>query len=284
MLGPTRSVRSRLAAFGAILLALAACGGPSEGIYKVGKPYQVAGRWYHPTFDPGYDRTGTASWYGAAFQGRATANGEVFDRHELSAAHPTLPLPSIVKVTNLANGRSMELRVNDRGPFVGNRIIDLSQAAARELGYERRGTTPVRVQFVRLADDARGPRPEPVARREVATAAPPRPTAAAPPAQRAVAPPQPTAVASAAPPARCDGRFIQVGAYLEPERAHQAAFRLIGLSWPVTLEQDQTDRLTRIRVGPIDDQNDVLATLRWLKREGHGAAYLVGGDGPPARC
>jgi rare lipoprotein A len=283
-MGPTRSRRSRLLVGGAILLALAACGSPTEGVYKVGKPYQVAGRWYHPTYDPDYDETGTASWYGSQFHGRPTANGEVFDRDELSAAHPTLPLPSIVKVTNLANGRSMVLRVNDRGPFVDDRIIDLSQAAARELGYERKGTTPVRVQFIRLASDARGPRPVPVARREVAPASISRPTAAAPPERRTVAPPQPAAVAIVAPSARCEGRFIQVGAYREPERAHQAAFRLLGLSWPVTLEQDQTDRLTRIRVGPIDDRDDVLAALRWLKREGHARAYLVGPGGPPVRC
>ncbi|MGH6912874.1 MAG: septal ring lytic transglycosylase RlpA family protein, partial [Geminicoccales bacterium] len=106
---------------GLILVALLGLGGCSSrapetgGTYKLGDPYQVGGQWYYPESDPHYDRTGVASWYGAQFDGKATANGEVFDRHALSAAHPTLPLPSIVRVTNLANHRQLELRVNDRG-------------------------------------------------------------------------------------------------------------------------------------------------------------------------
>lgn len=261
-------------------MTLAACGSSEpQGVYKIGEPYRVAGRWYHPTFDPDYDRVGTASWYGPGFHGRATANGEIFDRDELSAAHPTLPLPSIVKVTNLANGRVMTLRVNDRGPFVGDRIIDLSQAAARELGYEGRGTTPVRVQFVRLADDASGPRPRPTARHGVAPRPEPRPVAARSPASPTKASaPQVTAAATVAVD-HCEASFIQVGAFAEAERAHRAAFRLLGLTWPVTLEQDRADRLTRIRVGPIDDRDQALATLAWLKREGHATAYIVDAAG-----
>ena len=131
-----------------------------EASYKLGQPYQIAGRWYYPEFDPSYDKVGIASWYGREFHGHTTANGEVFDRHELTAAHPTLPLPSIVRVTNLANHRQLELRVNDRGPFVGDRLIDLSQEAARELGFERQGIARVRIQFVGLAD-AKGEPPRP---------------------------------------------------------------------------------------------------------------------------
>ncbi|MEM9494556.1 MAG: septal ring lytic transglycosylase RlpA family protein [Pseudomonadota bacterium] len=125
--------------------------------YKVGKPYKVAGRWYHPKVDEKYDRVGEASWYGQQFHGRRTANGEVFNMNRLSAAHTTLPMPSLVRVTNLENGRSAVLRVNDRGPFARNRIIDLSRAAARKLGFERQGTARVRVRYVgeaRLADAA----------------------------------------------------------------------------------------------------------------------------------
>jgi rare lipoprotein A len=117
------------------------------GIYKVGEPYQVDGQWHTPREDPRYDRTGIASFYAADFHGRKTSNGEVFDMWALSAAHPTLPLPSYVYVTNLDNGRTLLLRVNDRGPYVNNRIIDLSQAAARYLGFEVRGTTRVRVRY-----------------------------------------------------------------------------------------------------------------------------------------
>src|SRR5215213_7926865 len=153
---------ARLAAALALAALVAACGGPDtrwgEGAYKVGRPYQINGRWYYPTFEPGYDKVGTASWYGDDFEGLATANGEVFDPGEVSAAHPTLPLPSVVRVTNLDNGRSLDVRVNDRGPFVGDRLIDLSQAAARRLGFEQAGLTPVRVKFLGLAD-ARGTPP-----------------------------------------------------------------------------------------------------------------------------
>jgi rare lipoprotein A len=117
------------------------------GTYKLGAPYQVGGRWYVPTLDPAYDRIGIASYYGADFHGRWTSNGEIFDMWALSAAHPTLPLPSYVYVTNLDNGRTLLLRVNDRGPFVGERLIDVSQAAARLLGFEANGLARVRVRY-----------------------------------------------------------------------------------------------------------------------------------------
>ncbi|MEM7024815.1 MAG: septal ring lytic transglycosylase RlpA family protein, partial [Pseudomonadota bacterium] len=148
---------------------------PVAGNYKIGKPYQISGRWYYPAYDPDYSVVGIASWYGHPFHGRKTANGEVFDRNKQTAAHPTLPMPSIVRVTNLSNQRQLVLRVNDRGPFVGDRIIDLSQAAARELGFERRGTTEVLVEFLRLADGHQPPqsRPTSVAARGGAVAAEP---------------------------------------------------------------------------------------------------------------
>ncbi len=117
------------------------------GSYKVGKPYKVAGRWYVPREDETYDETGVASWYGKAFHGRRTANGEVYDMNALSAGHPTLPLPSYAYVTNLDNGRTILVRINDRGPYVNNRIIDLSQRSARELGYSSRGLARVRVRY-----------------------------------------------------------------------------------------------------------------------------------------
>lgn len=123
-------------------------GSMRRGTYKLGNPYTVAGRTYVPRNDPNYDRTGTASWYGDDFHGRLTANGEVFDMNRLTAAHPTLPLPSLVRVTNIENGRSLVVRVNDRGPFVHDRIIDLSRASANTLGFRTQGTARVRVQYV----------------------------------------------------------------------------------------------------------------------------------------
>src|SRR3569623_1760179 len=97
----------------------------ARGRYKTGDPYQVGGIWYVPHDQPNYDETGIASWYGDAFNMKATANGEIFDMNQFSAAHTTLPLPSMVEVTNLENGKKLTLRVNDRGPFVGTRVIDL---------------------------------------------------------------------------------------------------------------------------------------------------------------
>lgn len=117
------------------------------GRAQVGRPYRIAGKLYTPREDPNYDRTGVASWYGDAFHGRLTANGEVYDMHTLSAAHPTLPLPSYVRVTNLSNNRSVMVRVNDRGPFSDNRIIDLSKRAADVLDMRNDGVARVRVEY-----------------------------------------------------------------------------------------------------------------------------------------
>ncbi|MCK0208491.1 septal ring lytic transglycosylase RlpA family protein [Starkeya koreensis] len=118
------------------------------GAYRVGKPYVVAGKTYVPTEPKSYRAEGLASWYGDDFHGRLTANGEVFDMHSIAAAHPTLPMPSYVRVTNTDNGRSMVVRVNDRGPYHGNRVIDVSQRAADLLGFKNRGTARVRVEYV----------------------------------------------------------------------------------------------------------------------------------------
>jgi rare lipoprotein A len=118
------------------------------GVYRVGAPYVVAGRTYVPQDDPNYQATGLASWYGDDFHGRMTANGEVFDLNAITAAHPTLPMPSYVRVTNLANGRSIIVRVNDRGPFHGNRIIDVSVKTAQLLGFQANGVAWVRVEYV----------------------------------------------------------------------------------------------------------------------------------------
>ena len=117
------------------------------GSYKVGDPYEIDGQWHTPREDPSYDRTGIASYYGTAFHGRRTANGEIFDMGALTAAHPTLPMPSYAYVTNLENGRTLLVRINDRGPYANNRIIDLSQTVARNLGLEVKGTGRVRVRY-----------------------------------------------------------------------------------------------------------------------------------------
>lgn len=119
------------------------------------RPYQVAGKWYTPRIDPDYDEKGVASWYGAQFHNRNTANGEVFDMDLVTAAHKTLPLPSIVEVTDLDTGKKIRVRVNDRGPFVDGRIIDLSKGAAEKLGTARKGLARVRVRYIGPAPAAR---------------------------------------------------------------------------------------------------------------------------------
>ena len=198
-----------------LLVALAGCGSPSPpGVYKLGSPYQIQGRWYYPAYDPNYDRVGVASWYGEPFHGRRTANGEVFDRDMVTAAHPTLPLPSLVRVVNLQNRRELVVRVNDRGPFVDDRLIDLSQEAARQLGFEGQGLAPVRVQFVSLAD-AKGAPPQPTIHHVQATASGP------------ASEPAPQLVATAA--AQCHGPFIQVGAFAEQARAQRVMAELHAL-------------------------------------------------------
>lgn len=129
------------------------------GRYQVGKPYKVAGKWYTPKEDPGYTATGMASWYGPNFHGRQTANGEIFDQYALTGAHPTLPLPSYVRVTNLDNRNSVIVRINDRGPYAHGRVIDLSKRTAEVLDFKQDGTAKVRVQYVGRAplegDDTR---------------------------------------------------------------------------------------------------------------------------------
>lgn len=121
------------------------------GYYSVGKRYQMAGKWYQPKEEPGYNEVGMSSWYGADFHGKLTANGEIFDRTSISAAHPTLPLPSYVRVTNLRNDRSIVVRVNDRGPYAHNRLIDVSEQTAALLGFRRKGLTRVRVEYISKA-------------------------------------------------------------------------------------------------------------------------------------
>ncbi|WP_020593551.1 septal ring lytic transglycosylase RlpA family protein [Kiloniella laminariae] len=118
------------------------------GRYKVGSPYQVKNLWYYPAVDYDYSETGIASWYGPGFDGKLTANGEQYDQEALTAAHRTLPMPSLIRVTNLGNGRSIKLRVNDRGPFSNSRILDVSRRAAQLLGFELAGTAKVRVEIL----------------------------------------------------------------------------------------------------------------------------------------
>ena len=171
--GAGLSLIARVGAVGGCCLALAHCSGsggkvdPKYGVsasprlvafgepvpkgggtYRVGKPYTIGGRTFNPEENPNYSAEGTASWYGDDFHGRQTANGEVYDMDSISAAHPTLPIPSYARVTNLANRKSIIVRVNDRGPYHAGRLIDVSARTARLLGFHKNGTARVRVDYV----------------------------------------------------------------------------------------------------------------------------------------
>lgn len=214
---------------------------------KVGRAYTVAGRTYRPQRDDGYDETGIASWYGPNFHGRPTANGETFDQHAMTAAHTTLPIPSIVEVTNLENGRSVIVRLNDRGPFVDNRLIDLSRAAATELDYIGSGLAHVRVRYLGPAHENGAPPnrvyqanadPTPAQRSgpvQVAAMAPAAALATTPATTPAIAEPvalptmPPPASAPTSSPASMSGGYsLQLGAFSDPDNAQAFARRLDG--------------------------------------------------------
>jgi rare lipoprotein A len=238
--------------------------------YKTGEPYQVGGIWYVPKDEPNYNRIGIASWYGDAFNMKATANGETFDMTAFSAAHTTLPLPSMVEVTNLDNGRKLVVRVNDRGPFVGNRIIDLSRAAATELGYDRKGLARVRVRYlgpaplagpragVRLAQSKPSKAPAMTLTAPVAT---PMTGASAPILVASTAPAaSPVSVAPLAPlapaPSVTEAIYhIQAGAFSDPARARraQAKLAIAGEAVIETMEQNGVTLYRVVLPGPSDE-------------------------------
>jgi len=228
------------------------------GYRKTGKPYNIAGRTYYPLESAaGYDETGVGSWYGRDFHGKLTANGENYDMHALSAAHKTLPLPTLVRVTNLANGRSVVVRVNDRGPFVKSRIIDLSYAAANALGYDKQGTARVRVQAL----DGRSTYIHSSGNAPIAPP-PPEPM----PASKRVAnePPAP-------------GMYVQLGAFGQPGNADRLRGNL-SADYPSVRVQpfwNNQQRLYRVRIGPYSDVRNIESTVLDLQQKGYTDAIVV---------
>ena len=282
-------------------------GAPAGG-YKVGKPYQIQGVWYYPNEDFAYDETGIASWYGPDFHGKYTANGDVFDQNAVSAAHRTLPMPSIVKVTNLENGRSIEVKINDRGPFAHGRILDVSKHAAELLGMDMQGTARVRVQI--MADESRalalqlkgGDAPPIAAAPSVAlqaeTLAPPKGAKQEAPSKGksgkpVAAPPSgPVGTAVAATPAEEDQRlvnqtpqqvapkttqiYIQAGAFTRYDNANRVSTALSGV-WPATISQTSAKGATffRVRLGPLANVGDADALLEKVISSGYPDARVV---------
>jgi rare lipoprotein A len=289
-----------------------AADGRGKGIYKVGTPYQIDGVWYYPAEDWNYEETGIASWYGEAFHGKYTANGELFDLNQVTAAHRTLPMPSIVQVTNLDNGRTIQIRVNDRGPYARGRIIDLSRRSAQLLGFEGQGTAKVRVKILvpesievaslarrNGADDAKlaaidPPKPAPVAAVSSAPLPPPPGARPAPPPPPAIAlphPPQaaPLQVASAAPavppplpekvtvvPVKSTQIYIQAGAFTRPDNAQRVKSKLDPLgAVKVTGVRNQGIDLYRVRLGPIPSVEEADRLLARVVDAGLAEARIV---------
>ncbi|OYU15673.1 MAG: septal ring lytic transglycosylase RlpA family lipoprotein [Alphaproteobacteria bacterium PA4] len=273
-----------------LLLALAACAGKpppaspgktdsaTPGV-KIGKPYQVYGVWYYPADDRTYDARGIASWYGPGFHALSTANGERYDQDDVTAAHKTLPMPSWVEVENLDNGRRLTVRINDRGPFVAGRIIDLSRKSAQLLGVDRPGTARVRVRRV-FPDTPLSPvvpaaTPPPPLIETPANAAPAISVAdVAPPAVATVAVPggaSPPAVA--APPVSAGALYVQVAALSDAGRIAWLSGYLAGFGSVVT--ERTASGLTRVRLGPYGDTDSANAALAKLRAAGYTDARLV---------
>jgi rare lipoprotein A len=270
------------------------------GVYKVGSPYQIDGVWYYPGEQPDYDETGIASWYGPTFYGKYTANGELYDGDALTAAHRTLPMPVNVRVTNLKNGKSIIVRVNDRGPYARGRIIDLSRHAAELLDVVQTGTAPVRVTYLSRADLQGGAPPPPDTPPEIAAALPAAPTAkvdirplnavpgaavAAPGRQYAmptVAPSAPLQVASNEPNGQvtevpvpvATHLYVQVGAFSNISNARTLLSKLGGDLRISTLQRNgQT--LYRVRTGPLNSVEDADAALSRMTGAGSNDAHIV---------
>src|SRR5689334_11453747 len=274
--------------------------------YKVGNPYQIDGVWYYPTVDYNYDETGVASWYGPDFDGKDTALGETYDMNDLTAAHRTLPMPSMVRVTNLENGRVLALRVNDRGPYAKGRILDVSRRGARLLGFDANGTARVRVQIMAeesrlMAAQAQAGQPvalmpgetkpqaaptavvvaQPLAPPPgVATSAPrsaaakPKPVVSAP-AQVAVAPIMPDGRVGQV-PVHATNLYIQAGAFTNQSNAVRLQAKLASIGTTnITPIRVDGQRFFRVRLGPIATVDQADAMLDRVVGSGVPQARIV---------
>ena len=263
---------------------------PHYGPYKA-NPYTVLGKTYFPISDGHrYSATGTASWYGTKFHGQPTANGEKYDLYGMSAAHKTLPLPTYVKVTNLGNGRTVTLRVNDRGPFYSDRIIDLSFAAAKKLGFAETGTARGKVEGIDPQQwwAAQG-RPVPAMMAQPQMAASKPTTSIAQPIEQYTPPPQQHAAATVpleidakknASPA-ASGLFLQVGAFANPDAAQLLKDKLSGVvSAPVFISSvvHNQQTLHRVRLGPIDTPDEAVQLEQSVRLANLGQPRRVAAD------
>lgn len=235
------------------------------GTYKVGNPYKIMGKWYYPKEDYSYSEVGTASWYGKDFHAKKTANGEKYDMNSLTAAHRTLPLPSIVKVTNLENGRSLVLRVNDRGPYAKSRIIDVSKRASQLLGFYTQGTTKVRVEVMEKESKAlkAALTGEPIEENiyQVQETAPIITSAHEPMAQNNISYPK-------------GSYFVQVGSFSMKSGAQSIASQL-DVKSNIFYTNVNGQNFYRVRVGPFIDEQSANKMLSDIRNKGIYDAKIV---------
>ncbi len=271
----------------------------SAGAYKVGQPYQIENVWYYPREQPDYDETGIASWYGPTFYGKKTANGEIYTGDMLTAAHKTLPMPVNVRVTNLDNGKSLVVRVNDRGPFSRGRIIDLSRRAAELLDIIQTGTARVRVTYMGRSN-LNGGAPPPETPPAIASAVPAAPSgkvdsaalgilpgaAVAPPAKvqgmptpapipsEMFANAQPTGQVTQVPVPPATRLYVQVGAFSKRETA-QAMLNKLGGNLQISPLQRGGQTLYRVRTGPLSSVKEADTALSRINGAGANDAHIV---------
>ncbi|WP_075184972.1 septal ring lytic transglycosylase RlpA family protein [Teredinibacter haidensis] len=224
-------------------------------------PYKVLGKTYHVLASPEkYKAEGMASWYGKKFHGHKTSNGEIYNMYGMTAAHKTLPIPSYVRVTNRNNGHSVIVRVNDRGPFHGHRVIDLTYTAAKKLGFVEKGTAPVVVEYI-----------DPASYQKVASANAPARTA--PSSQGETPAPTPAHSGGYGIPGNT---FLQVGAFGQRETAERLQQKLQALTaYPVHIYFPDNARLYRVRIGPLKDSLDLLALREKLVNNQLHDAHVV---------
>ncbi len=280
--------------------------------YKIGKPYKINNIWYYPEENYNHNETGIASWYGAKFHGRKTANGEVYDMNALTAAHRTLPMPSYVRVTNLENGRSLVLRINDRGPFAHSRVVDISRRGSQLLGFQKAGTARVRVQI--LADKSRALKAQLTGQAQLAKVGSPITVERLPKAKvesKLLGPPTekklPISAATAS-PERLDGAeniapkaldirdvaeapttgevefgqvaltqiFVQAGAFHRFDNANKVRARLSSVGHVAVSSVLRGGRdLFRVRIGPFKNVGDADQVLASVTKAGFLGARIV---------
>ncbi len=258
-----------------------------KGVYKIGNPYQINGVWYYPKENYNYVAEGVASWYGPDFHNGITANGELYDMHGLTAAHPTLPLPTIARVTNKANGRSLIVRINDRGPFVNDRAIDVSKRAAQLLGFLEQGTTEVKIEVLEAESKAlknellqKGDVSKlgmvegqnSVVVEEIAPVAAPAPVAFKKPAYEVNKPTPITLKPDVLP----EGIYIQVGAYSKFNNAEIVKTKLDGIA-PIHVYEIYSNNKSfyRVRLGPFTNYGSANTALDKVKAKKYKDARIV---------